>query len=211
MNDFKELWYDWQGKNDTLFLQINHYRETDYNTAMQYISWVGDKSHFQGYFVGLLVIAVLASLFSSLRGKKAWPYIMSWIGVFAVLIIGFYVNDYITLHLKDYFSYPRPYISYVSGSEMYKMENIDKAKDFQSFPSGHTTFVTFMVMALWPVLGNFMKACGIALIFLTAWSRVSLGMHYPADVVGAVIIAVPLIWLLRIAIYAALRKIKIRC
>jgi len=213
MNEWKEVWYDWAGNNDKLFLTINHVRQNEYDVAMQYISWFGERAHFLHYMMGLFVIAALLTLFRVVMGKKqTWAYISSWIGVFVVMFAGWQVEGHMTRNLKEYFSYPRPYIAYASGTEMYKMEEIDRAKDFESFPSGHVAFTTLLVVALWPILGDITAMCGVALVFLMGWSRVSLGVHFPADVLGAVIFTVPVIVLLRRILYFLLRKLAhIRC
>lgn len=65
-----------------------------------------------------------------------------------------------------------------------------------SFPSGHTANATaaaaVTVVLLWPVLGPTGRPVAVALaallVLVTAADRVLLGVHYPSDVVGGVLL-----------------------
>lgn len=63
-----------------------------------------------------------------------------------------------------------------------------------SFPSGHTAFATALVCALVLSLASVRarRAAAIAgavVVLAVAWSRVYLGVHYPTDVVAAIVVA----------------------
>ncbi|UZN01750.1 phosphatase PAP2 family protein [Cellulomonas sp. S1-8] len=65
-----------------------------------------------------------------------------------------------------------------------------------SFPSGHATNASVVAVTLtllvWPVLGRrgrvVVPAAAVAFVLLTAADRVLLGVHYPSDVVGGVLL-----------------------
>ncbi|WP_417564538.1 phosphatase PAP2 family protein [Microbacterium sp.] len=64
-----------------------------------------------------------------------------------------------------------------------------------SYPSGHTAFVTALVCAL--VLSMATRRARVAasivgglLVLVVAWSRVYLGVHYPTDVIAAIIVVI---------------------
>ncbi len=211
--DFKSIWYDWIGFNDWLFVAINSIRNPVYDDIMLKISFLGESRHFPYYFAAIFALLLL-SLFRRLIAKHPikWPYITSWLGVFVVLGVGFLVNVAAISVVKDHFSYPRPYVALASTGQVYKIETIEAEKDYKSFPSGHVAFVTFLVVALAPLMSKEMLRAGMFFIALMAWSRISLGMHFPADTLASVTITVPLIMIVRAIIYSAMNKIfKIKC
>lgn len=62
-----------------------------------------------------------------------------------------------------------------------------------SYPSGHTAFAASLVIALALTLtsGRWRTAiisCGVALVAVTACSRVYLGVHYPTDVIASIVL-----------------------
>ncbi len=78
---------------------------------------------------------------------------------------------------------------------------LERAND--SFPSGHTSFVFSLVAAVLLVFfrpGTARRIAlgfGVALVLLVAASRAYLGVHYPSDVVGSMLISTSalMIWL----------------
>jgi membrane-associated phospholipid phosphatase len=213
MNSTKELFYDWMGGNEVIFLGINSIHNAYYDKFMQTVSDIGDHEHFPIYFIAIFAFAVFSILWKVIRGKHGkWQSTGIWFGVLSMLILGYATTGLATKELKDYFSYPRPYVALAATGEVYKLEATEPKDDFRSFPSGHMTFTTFMVIALSPVLSPLLTWCGFWLILLMGWSRMALGMHFPADIIGGVLIIAPIIMILRWAVYTSLRKLfGIRC
>ncbi|MBF9070582.1 phosphatase PAP2 family protein [Streptacidiphilus fuscans] len=63
-----------------------------------------------------------------------------------------------------------------------------------AFPSGHTTAATSAVAALW-LLDRQLAKIAAAFALFEAFTRVYLGDHYPHDVIGAAILAMPIAYL----------------
>ena len=65
----------------------------------------------------------------------------------------------------------------------------------QSFPSGHTQgATTFWVSAIIQIKRKWIYVVGITIIFLVGLSRLYLGLHYPVDVIGGIVVGI--IWTL---------------
>jgi len=64
------------------------------------------------------------------------------------------------------------------------------ARSDYAFPSGHTTTAAAAVAALW-LLDRRLTAIAAAFAVLEGFTRVYLGAHYPHDVIGAAVLAMP--------------------
>ncbi|MCO5995295.1 phosphatase PAP2 family protein [Actinoallomurus rhizosphaericola] len=64
-----------------------------------------------------------------------------------------------------------------------------------AFPSGHATVAAAAVAALW-LLDRRLSVVAAAFAVVECFTRVYLGDHYPHDVVGAVVLALPVAYLL---------------
>ena len=65
----------------------------------------------------------------------------------------------------------------------------------QSFPSGHTQgATTFWFSAIIQIKKKWIYVVGITMIFLVGLSRLYLGLHYPIDVIGGIVVGI--IWTL---------------
>lgn len=207
----KEFWYDWGGLNVWLFRQINGIHGGLYDTVMILLTRMADYHNLPFWFAGLFCLALLTLFMRSARrqgGVKTSAAI--WFGVMAMLAVGFAVEAVVVHEMKVGFAYPRPYIA---------LENVrvpdyqpGKGDDHHSFPSGHTATATLIAIALWPLIPDGFG--WIAMIFVAgvAWSRMALGMHFPADVLASVTIMTPLLLLVRAILYSMFRKIfGMRC
>ena len=156
-------------------------------------------------------ILIFVKTITAQRGK--WYYTTSWIGVFVVLIAGFFVTNHLVHEIKSSLSsYPTPFISFASNPTIIILEEPQRENYFKSFPSEHVVFITLLVMALWPVMNKLFALGGVLLMLTVAWARIAVGAHFPADVVGALLMTVPLIFALREVLYMLMRKLlRIKC
>lgn len=213
LGGLKEYLYDWGGLNKWLFLQINSIRENSYDAMMVFISKLAEYKLFPYYLAAIFSFFILSLLIRKIRKKGAVKQrTFMWFGIFAVLIVGFAVNGVTTKVAKNVFSYPRPYVE-LAKSDVNLLEAEDGADDgYRSFPSGHVAFITFIIISLWPAFRSDLKWYSLFLIALVGWSRISVGMHYPADVVGAFLITSMVIIITRMIVYFLLRKfLRIVC
>jgi len=87
--------------------------------------------------------------------------------------------------LKDIINAVRPIG--VAGIRSLRLETATGA----SFPSGHTQgSATFWISCIIHVRKKWIYLVGILVILLMGYSRLYLGLHYPRDVIGGILIAI---------------------
>ncbi len=98
-----------------------------------------------------------------------------------ILVIG--------LILKSYTEMPRPFCSLHNIYTLTKItNNIDC---LQSFPSGHVTLSTMLIISFWPLFNRPVKYTSIILVIIIAITRMASGAHYPIDIIAALVLTVP--------------------
>jgi len=206
VDNAKEFFYDWHGLNNWLFKAINDIHNPDYDSFMLFVTQLGEKKFVLQYLSIFAIYALLSLVLKKImrRGGVKQHFLM-WFGALAVMCASFAVTMGIAYILKDYFQYPRPY-AILPSAEFTQIEMQAPEKAYMSFPSGHVAFITLMVTALWPVLSHHIRLFGLFLIALVAWSRVALGVHFPADTVWAFLIAGVATIGVRATLYTFLRK-----
>lgn len=208
LGELKDFFYHWGGFNEWLFLKINGIRGDYYDAMMVLISKLGDKTLFPLYIACIASFALLSLLLRKLLKKGGVSARLTmWFGILLVLIIGFAVNVAFTHVTKDLFGYPRPYVA-LANQNIHLLEAPRSIDDgHRSFPSGHVAFITLLIIGLWPAFRDDWKWYSLLLIVVEGWSRISVGMHFPADVLGAATFSTLIVIGVRYAIYTTLRKI----
>lgn len=210
----KENLYDWHGHNEALFFALNGGMGEWHNKAAEYITLIGNYKLFPFYVIALLAIAILSIIVKKASGRAGIKGMMrQWFGVFSVLILAFGAMGITVKTLKNEMSYERPYAKFQNtGKKVVVLERQPGFKATQSFPSGHSAFTAFMATALWPILPLLLRWIAVPLVFAVGWSRVALGVHFPADVVWGLLIGFIATLLVRWIVYAIYRKLfKMHC
>jgi undecaprenyl-diphosphatase len=159
---------DWHAIEVEWLKQLNLSRFTPFDPFFQFIS---NSVSYVAWGIPLLLLVI--GLFRK-QSNLHWNFLFVWISVlFASLI---------TLTLKYVILRPRPFESY---------EFIEKLSTggSPSFPSGHTTdafaFAVALILAYprWYVI-----LPSLVWAIMVGYSRMSLGVHYPSDVLFGIII-----------------------
>ena len=185
----KAVFYDWGGLNLWLFHAINNVHGDWLDRAMLLGTALAEHGNFSLYLGGLLLLAVMATRDADRNVQQRW------IGVVAVFALGYVIDGYVVGLLKDWFSFPRPMLAlppesmHVLGTPEHSLQH--------SLPSGHTSFAMLISASLWPLLQRFGRAMAVAFVLWVGLSRISLGAHFPADVVAGALSCLLIIWLLR--------------
>lgn len=168
---WKFFLYDWGGLNAALFQLINQ----DTPAALVPVAWV--FSNLLGtYWTAPLVILSLCAWSRSTREPCHAQAIRSQLVRFTV---AFVLALAATSILKLLFDYPRPAAVYG-----HLVRAIGAAEEHYSLPSGHSTYAALVTGALWPLVGTRRRLALVLYLVLVGWSRIAVGMHFPADVLA---------------------------
>ncbi len=172
--------YDWGGLNRDLFFIVNGIRGPFVDAFMLAGTQLGDVWN-ACWIVLVLMLLILArrassnSVIGSLlpdvkRVSEALPVFVGGCMIAGLLVWG----------AKTGFNMPRPYAALPIGS----VTVLTTLKEPYSFPSGHAAFAMLVAWIFWPYC---LRRWRFVLALSVVWvgvSRVSVGAHFPADVLA---------------------------
>ena len=151
----------------------DHLRGGILTPIMQVITHLGDK----GAFWILLTLALL--IYPNRRGRR--------LGVFCgvAMVFGLIVTNVI---IKNWVARVRPYD--IDNPLFQRLILIVGAEHDYSFPSGHTTNSLACAWVLFKKAPRKWGVSALVLAILISLSRLYVGIHYPTDVLGGVVIGI---------------------
>jgi len=196
----KAILYDWGGLNVWLFHVINNVRSEYWDRIMLLGTELGEHTWFPLY---LALIALGALIFvARMPTQSSAQYQVQaarWIMVIAVFCIAYLLDGVLINQLKPLLDFPRPPLALPSGT----VHIIGAPEYHHSLPSGHSSFAMLSVASLWPVLNRWWRAAGVFFVLWVGVSRISLGAHFPADVLAGFLLSLIIVLL----VYTALQPL----
>ncbi len=169
--------YDWFGLNDALFLFVNAFHAPGFDRFMLGVSSLGHPRMYPFH-------VALALWFAWSR-----PASLSTRNV-AVLAIAYVLTSLVLVPmLKDSLDFPRPVA--VFGEQAVTI--VGDPDPVHSFPSGHAAFAVLMAASLMPGAAGAIQALLLAFAVLVCVSRISVGAHFPADVLAGALLALAVV------------------
>ena len=140
-------------------------------------------------FGGLAVIAVLFAILLILSRKNIFN-LGKYYGLVKIIALAIIISVIITAPLKLLFNLPRPYLV------LDHVHVLTSSTDPNSFPSGHSSttasVVTATILKSKDYFENY-KLISIGLVvflFVIAFSRIYIGMHFPLEVIVGCVIGI---------------------
>jgi membrane-associated phospholipid phosphatase len=184
--EVKRFFYDFGGFNTELFLYINQITNYGY---IPYILKGLSSLFFYQLFIPYFIIACIVCLYevqtspAGTKEQKFFTYTNDLVK--AGLCYSLFTMIYATL--KYTVNLPRPYCS-LSPTSYYSLITFEGERCLSSFPSAHSALALIIAYYLWPYLNKTLKIAFAITIIFVGLSRISLAMHYPADIIYGIII-----------------------
>jgi membrane-associated phospholipid phosphatase len=202
----KEILYDWGGANVWLFHLINDLRFPWLDRAMLLGTALGDHALFPWY-LGLLTLSAGAA--ARAPGREPLQYRVQagrWMAVVAVFSCAYLCDGLLLAVLKPALDFPRPPLALPPGT----VQIVGKAEFHHSLPSGHASFAMLVAASLWPVLNRSWRAAGMVFVLWVGISRISLGAHFPADVIAGFLSSLAVVLLVQAATHKLMQLVADR-
>ena len=188
--------FSWQWSGSLIF--------EDYEHPLYWLTESGSVPY------AIITCGVFALLFLPL-----FPQRKQWVLAVAVMAFSMVVTQGLKSGLKNVFTEPRPFVTYVadqtgtSTEAFYAQDRKARAQFVEQFY--HTIFAASWLMltvGFVQLIGNRNGRAKLLIAFMSCWavlmlvSRLRFGMHYPIDLLISVLIA----WLVHWVIFAFLAK-----
>lgn len=199
-----EIFYNFCGWNQKLFLILNYYSNFGIAPVLSRVF----AEIFDIFHVGLFILMLSVYFYiklqfvsdQTIRLKQFWSIYYSMAKIWIV----YGVFGLVYAVLKFTFNLPRPFCS-LSLNNFITIIDTTSIRCLSSFPSAHTGLSLICVYCVWSRLNRLQKIISVFMVTLIALSRITLAMHYPADIIYSIPIAVAVIFLSK-AIYGLLYK-----
>ena len=184
----KAIFYDWGGANVWLFHAINNVHSDLLDRCMLAGTALGGHANFPLY---LALVARVGLIVCSRNADR--DTLLRWFAVLTVFSVAYVLDGWLLGWLKPLLDFPRPPLALPLGT----VNIVGTPEYHHSLPSGHSAFAMLIVASLWPLLKGWKRLLGVAFVLWVGLSRVSLGAHFPADVIAGFLSSLVLVTLVR--------------
>jgi membrane-associated phospholipid phosphatase len=116
--------------------------------------------------------------------------------VIAVFSFAYLFDGLLLGVLKPFLDFPRPPLALPPGT----VHIVGVPEYHHSLPSGHSSFAMVVMASLWPILNRRWRVAGAFFVLWVGISRMSLGAHFPPDVMAGFLSSLAVVLLVYVAI-----------
>ncbi len=194
--------YDLFGLNEFLFVQINHLTN---NGLIPKILHSISNIFFIANFAVCYIIACIYFYFKTRKAENIEEYFTPIYNELFRIGTCYALFGFTFAGLKFSFNMPRPFCS-LESQQFVTIANTELERCLSSFPSAHTGLSILVTYALWPHINQLNRLFFCVIIAAVATSRITLAMHYPADIIYSALITI-LVIILGNIIYKKLKPL----
>lgn len=180
----REIFYDLLGLNKAIFILVNKY--TNVSIIPYFLQTLSSLFFIGNFAIAYFIICIWIYFKIKKLDNRQEIFILYYYELIKIgscyALLGL---SYATM--KFGINMPRPFCS-LSPEEFSTIAYTESERCLSSFPSAHTALCVIVVYFLWPYMNRVGKILGILTILLVAISRISLAMHYPADIIYSLIL-----------------------
>lgn len=174
-----ETFYDFFGLNEIIFAKLNYITN---NGIFPYILQAISSIFFIANFAIFYALICLYFYFKTRNAINTEEHFTPIYDKLVLIGICYTIFGFTFAALKFSVNMPRPFCS-LDPSQFATIANIEFERCLSSFPSAHTGLSILVTYALWQHINNIAKIIFCIIIVTVAVSRVTLAMHYPADII----------------------------
>lgn len=199
----KSIFYDWSGANVWLFHLINNVHGELLDRFMLLGTTLGGHANFVAYLAITAFAAILCVSVEARRNPHQLErFAVNWLAVLAVFSMAYVLDGMLLGWLKPLLDFPRPPLALPLES----VHIVGTVEYHHSLPSGHSSFAMLIAASLWPVLNRGWRIAAALFVVWVGLSRISLGAHFPADVVAGFLSSLLVVLVVRYGIQMILAK-----
>lgn len=166
------------GMNQKIFFIVNGVHSPLLDTLMIFGTELGSFWNMAWILLLALLLLLLPKLVPGVANARWFPERQTTLRCLSLLLVAYSVAALVVAAMKIGLHMPRPPAALPAGT----VHVLDQPESPFSFPSGHAAFAMLVATVFWPYCRRGLKFVLIAVVAWVGISRVSLGVHFPSDV-----------------------------